>query len=112
LRFEVGNGEDIHLWLDSWHPSGILLENYGHRVVYDAQSRVEAKLSSVILNGEWFWRPGRSKDLVEIQARLHEVRLGLYDKPLWTASRKGIYVSAETWELLREKEEADWWKLV
>jgi hypothetical protein len=79
--------------------------------VCDAQSRVEAKLSSVILNGEWYWRPARSDDLVEIQSRLHEVRLGLYDKSLWTTSRKGVYVSAETWELFKEKREEDvWWK--
>jgi hypothetical protein len=26
LRFEVGNGESIHLWLDWWHPSRILIE--------------------------------------------------------------------------------------
>jgi hypothetical protein len=96
LRFEVGNGEDIHLWLDSWHPYGVLLENYGYMVVYDAQSRVEAKLSSVIFNGKWYWRPARSDDLVEIQSKLYEVRLGLQDKPLRTASRKGVYVSAET----------------
>jgi hypothetical protein len=60
MRFEVGNREDIHLWLDSWHPSGVLLENYGYRVVYDAQSRVEAKLSYVTFNGEWYWKPTRS----------------------------------------------------
>jgi hypothetical protein len=90
-----------------------LLDNYGYRVVYDAQSRVEAKLSSVISNGEWYWKPARSDDLVKIQSRLHEVKIGLQDKPLWTASKKGVYVSADTWELLREKrEEAVWWKLV
>jgi hypothetical protein len=52
LKFEVGNGENIQMWLDSWHPSGILLETFGQRVVYDAHSIVEAKLSSVILNGD------------------------------------------------------------
>jgi hypothetical protein len=57
---------------------------------------VDAKLSSVILNGEWYWKSTRSDDLVEIQARLHEVRLGLYDKLLWTASKKGVYVNAKT----------------
>jgi hypothetical protein len=66
LRFEVGDGENIHLWLDFWHPAGILLEKYGFRVVYDAQSSVEARLSSVINDGEWFWRPARSEALVEI----------------------------------------------
>jgi hypothetical protein len=66
LRFEVGDGENIHLWLDFWHPAGILLEKYGFRVVYDAQSSVEARLSSVINDGEWFWRPARFEALVEI----------------------------------------------
>ncbi|XP_059430260.1 uncharacterized protein LOC132163900 [Corylus avellana] len=101
-----------HVW-SLFARSGILYEVYGHRAVYDARSTVEAKLSSVILNGEWHWRPARSDALVEIQARLPEIRFAPYDNPLWTASRKGIYVSSETWELLREKkEEIAWWKLV
>jgi hypothetical protein len=54
-----------------------------------------------------------SKALVEIQARLHEVRFGPYDKPVWTVSRKGSYVSSETWDFLREKkEEVVWWKMM
>ncbi|XP_059429209.1 uncharacterized protein LOC132163025 [Corylus avellana] len=91
LRFEVGNGESIHLWLDRWHPAGVLFENFGYRVVYDAISSLEAKLATVIQNGNWFWRPARSEDLVEIQARLTEVDLGLCDTPVWNASRKRVY---------------------
>jgi hypothetical protein len=49
LRFEAGNGENIHLWLDSWHPDGILLEKYGYRAVYDAQSNVEAKKKKEVM---------------------------------------------------------------
>jgi hypothetical protein len=75
LRFEVGDGKNIHLWMDFWHPDGILLEKYGFRAVYDAQSSVEARLSSVIHDGEWFWRPARSEALVDIQSRLTEIRL-------------------------------------
>jgi hypothetical protein len=66
-------------------------------VVNDAQSSVEAKLSSVILNGDWFWKPAKSEALVEIQSRLPIVSLGLHDKAIWTASKKGCYVSSETW---------------
>ena len=88
LRFEVGDGENIHLWLDSWHPDGILLGKYGYRAVYDAQSNVEAKLSTVIHNGDWFWRPARSDALVEIQSKLAEVRSGFVDHPIWTVSKK------------------------
>jgi hypothetical protein len=103
LRFEVGDGKNICLLMDFWHPPSILLEKYGYRAVYDAQSSVEAKLSSIIHNGDLFWRPARSEALVEIQARLDEISLGSSDKPIWTASRKGIYVSLDTWEALREK---------
>jgi hypothetical protein len=66
LRFEVGNGDNIHLWLDWWHPAGILIEQYGFRTVYDAHSHIEAKLSTVICNGEWHWGPVRSDDIVGI----------------------------------------------
>ncbi|XP_059451249.1 uncharacterized protein LOC132182059 [Corylus avellana] len=84
-----------------------------NRTITSWQRKCGAKLSSVILNGEWHWRPARSDALVEIQARLPEIRFAPYDKPVWTASRKGIFVSSETWELLREKkEEIAWWKLV
>lgn len=38
---------NIYLWLDWWHPDSVLYEKYGHRAMYDAQSKVEAKLSSV-----------------------------------------------------------------
>ena len=89
LRFEVGDGENIHLWLDLWHPSGILIEKFGYKAVYDAQSSIEDKLSSVIHNGDWFWRPARSEALVEIQAKLYDISLGPCDKPVWTDSRKG-----------------------
>jgi hypothetical protein len=54
LRFEVGNGENIHLWMDWWHPAGVLIEKFGYRAVYDAQNSLEAKLSSVIQNVNWF----------------------------------------------------------
>jgi hypothetical protein len=50
LKFEVGNGDNIHMWLDLLHPAGVLIEQYGFRVVYDAQSNIEAKLSSFICN--------------------------------------------------------------
>jgi hypothetical protein len=66
LKFEVGTRENIFLWFDCWHPDGILIDVFGHRAIYDAQSNLRAKLSSVILNGDWYWRPARSNALVEM----------------------------------------------
>ena len=95
FRFEVGNEENIHLWLDWWHLAGVLFEKFGYRVVYDAQSRLEAKLSTVIQNGNWFWRPARLETLVEIQARLNEVGLGSC-KPVWDTTKERVYICSNT----------------
>jgi hypothetical protein len=39
-------------------------------VVYDAKSKTEAKLSSVLRNGDWFCSPAPSKARVKIQSKL------------------------------------------
>lgn len=72
IKFEVGNGKDIFLWLDWWHPAGVVIEKCGYRVIYDACSHIDAKLWSVLRNGVWLWRPSRSEELVGIQMRLPE----------------------------------------
>lgn len=48
IQFKVGEGNNIHMWLDWWHPDAILYTRYGHSIVYDAGSKVETKLSSVL----------------------------------------------------------------
>jgi hypothetical protein len=53
ILFNVGNGENIFLWLHYWHPDWVLHETYGHRVIYDAGSKLDAKLSSVLRNNSW-----------------------------------------------------------
>jgi hypothetical protein len=59
MQFEVGDGRTIHLWFDHWHPSGVLYEKYGHRVVYDACSKPKAWLSTVIKDDNWNWGPAQ-----------------------------------------------------
>ena len=99
--------------MECLHLASILLDIYGYRAIYDAQSSVEAKLASVTHNGGWLWRLARFEALVEIQARLSEISLDSMDKPIWTTSKKGYYVSSDTWEVLRvKKEQVEWWKLV
>jgi hypothetical protein len=35
------------------------------------------------------------------------------DKPIWTISRKWVYVSAKTWEFMRKrKQKVSWWNIV
>jgi len=102
IQFKVGNGSRIFLWFDQWHPFGYLLDNFGHRVVYDAGFPVGAKLSTIIRNGSWFWPYACSDTIVAIQSKLADVLIGNTDLPVWKSSN-GIYSYSATWELLREK---------
>lgn len=43
LKFQVGDGSNISLWLDNWHPDGILYDKYGFWVIDDAR-RLEVVL--------------------------------------------------------------------
>jgi hypothetical protein len=101
------------MWLDNWHPCGPLLEKYGFRIIYDSQSRIDTKLASVLRNEDWHWKPARSEALVDIQSRLSKGHLGAFDKSIWTIARKGIYVSANTWNFLQKKKlVVEWWSLI
>lgn len=51
LKFQVGDRSTISLWMDFWHPDGILFDQYGYRVIYDARSKIDDKLSRVEGNG-------------------------------------------------------------
>jgi hypothetical protein len=66
LKFEVGDGHGIHLWHEYWHPCGPLLESFSFRVIYDSQSSIDAKVASVLKNGNWHWKPARFEELVTI----------------------------------------------
>jgi hypothetical protein len=69
LKLEVGDGRDIHLWFDWWHLNGGPYEKYGYQVVYDAHSKMEARLSTVIREEKWNWRPARSEELVVLREK-------------------------------------------
>lgn len=102
IRFKIGDGSKTFLWFDNWHPDGCLIEKYGFRVIYDAGSHKEAKVSSIIRNGNLFWHGARSDSIVAIQSKLPEVVIGDADMPLWN-SKKGVYSCADAWEILRDK---------
>jgi len=84
IHYQIGDGSQIFLWYDHWHPAGYLLDTYGFWVVYDV---------FYLLKKDWFWPSARSEDLVAIQSKLPEIILGDTDKSLWNSSR-GTYSCA------------------
>lgn len=84
LSYVVGDGKSIFLWLDNWHPDGILYQVYGPRIVYDAatstyptkkKNDIDAKLHGILIDKEQIWKPARTDDVVKIQSKLHLINL-------------------------------------
>jgi hypothetical protein len=113
LSFSVGTGRDIHLWFDAWHSNGVLYEKYGHRVIYNAHSKLNACLDSVIKDGQWNWRHAPYDQIVNIQSKPSLVPFGDKDILRWFASINGLYSCSHTWDAIRVKHlTMDWWSLV
>jgi hypothetical protein len=47
-----------------------------------------------------------------LQSRLPEIQIGHCDKPVWSASRKGNYVSSNTWDASSQKKENRGWLVI
>ena len=113
FSFDVGNGKNIYLWFDAWHPDGVLFEKYGHRVIYDAHSKPAVRLDSIIQGGQWYWPTTCPDHFVNIQSRLCMVPIGDEDKPKWNVSKTSMFSCSNTWDSIRVKENVgDWWALV
>jgi hypothetical protein len=82
-------GKKIHLWFDFWHPAGRLFEDYGHRLILEARSNLEAPLSIVIQDRQLRWWPARLEYMVEIQSKLSLIQMGREDKLVWNISKSG-----------------------
>lgn len=55
MRWEVGNGQSVFLWLDHWQALGPLYEKYGESVVHNLGRSLFAKVASIIHEGTWKW---------------------------------------------------------
>jgi hypothetical protein len=81
----------------------VLYEKYGHRVIYDAHSKLEAPLDSVIKDGQQNWKPTCSDQLVIIQSKSSLVSFGDKDIPHWSTSKNGMYCCSHTLDTIRVK---------
>ncbi|GFY82192.1 hypothetical protein Acr_02g0004320 [Actinidia rufa] len=53
-----GDGKNIFLWLDNWHPIDPFYKQLGGGVVRNLGSSLQARVSSITCNGDWvLWSP-------------------------------------------------------
>lgn len=66
IKSVVRDGRETFLWLDQWHPLGILFQRYEERVVrnldrslrakvFSEQRIFKAKVASIIDQDSWKW---------------------------------------------------------
>lgn len=76
------------MWLDNWHPCGVLLNTFGDRIRYDAGLDRMTKVDRFLVDGSWIPFPTRSADLREVGARLNTIEIlnaKDNDMAIWTA---------------------------
>jgi hypothetical protein len=106
MIFMIGNGSRIFLWLNSWHPDGVLFDIYGYRIIYDSRRKCRS-------GGDWNWAPARFEDLVGTQCQLSDVQIGSLDAPIWLPIKTHKFSSKDTWDAIRVKlPKVDWDKLI
>jgi hypothetical protein len=115
LFHEVGDGSNIFFDMID----GILMGTciiYMDIALYMMQPALSfnAKVSCVLHNGEWLWRPTRSEDLVDIQTKLSQVQIKDCDKAIWNFKivLENSHVQIIGCILELSKREVQWWKLL
>ena len=103
ISYEVGDGSTIFLWHDRWHPNGVLSQVYGHKIVYEVASFLNAKVSNVLQDKEWCWCPTRSEEMVDIQIKMSLNPITHSDRVVWSLTVAGTFSCATTWQHLRKK---------
>ncbi|XP_058222099.1 uncharacterized protein LOC131332062 [Rhododendron vialii] len=100
----MGTGHSTSLWFDNWHPWGPLYKLLDGRSTSILGRAIWAKVSYVVLNGEWHWPRPRNNLIQRIQNAIPPTLLPQADKEdevVWTVSPTGQYVTKHTWEAVR-----------
>ncbi|KAL7224750.1 hypothetical protein ACSBR1_026103 [Camellia fascicularis] len=115
ILHKIGNGGDVFLWFDNWHPLGSLWARFGARVVYDTAFGMDAKVSRIINNRSWSWpRRRRSflQELIEHTLLTFTPNSG-NDTVIWVPSSDGKFSINSTWNWFRKSfTKVSWEKLL
>ncbi|KAL7251523.1 hypothetical protein ACSBR1_013373 [Camellia fascicularis] len=96
ILHKIGNGGDVFLWFDNWHPLGSLWVRFGARVVYDTAFGMDAKVSRIVNNRSWSWPKRRRSFLQEMieHTPLTFTPNSDNDTVIWVPSSDGKSLSA------------------
>lgn len=104
IRHEVENGASTFLRLDNWHPLEPLYKRYGENVCSNIGRSLQAKVSTVIKDGNWVWARQRNRYIQEIITNTPQTflpNISIEDSVVWFPSRIGNYSMKSAWEAIR-----------
>ena len=105
IKYQIGDGADTWLWLDNWLPMGPIVSVFGNDIVYESGLPRNAKVLSIIQNGQWLWPVANSPDLLILKTSITTnliPRCTLRDKAIWVPSHTGAFSTKSAWNEFRE----------
>ncbi|XP_043697079.1 uncharacterized protein LOC122647842, partial [Telopea speciosissima] len=116
IKTIIGDGAATKLWLDNWHPFGVLLNRFGSRICYDAGSYSlaarHACVKEIVRDGDWYPGPSTSFDLIDIWRALPTIEKfhdEVPDLTVWIGNSSGNFTSKSAWNAVRTRTaHTDW----
>ncbi|GAV92561.1 zf-RVT domain-containing protein, partial [Cephalotus follicularis] len=112
MFYEVGDGQSFSLWFDPWFRGVPLVDRYGERVILDSGIQRNARLSSVIKEGEWDWKL-TSPDLIEISILTKGSPISHTPDRIHWLKKGGTFKMRDACNTNKNRNrEVEWWKMV
>ncbi|GAV90323.1 zf-RVT domain-containing protein [Cephalotus follicularis] len=111
LHYEIGDGMSISLWFDPWLSGVSLVDRYGDSVIHDSGLQRNARLSSVIKEGEWDW-PVTFPYLIDISNLTSGLSLSNSSDRIHWMKKGGTFTIREACNVINmQGSEVEWWKI-
>ena len=105
IHYVIGDGRHTWLWYDSWLPLGPILPNFEDRVIYVSALTKQARVDSIISNGEWRWPTANSPDLLILKQSIPASMLprpNRSDEIIWSPAGTRNFSMKSAWLALKE----------
>ncbi|KAI8530160.1 hypothetical protein RHMOL_Rhmol11G0033800 [Rhododendron molle] len=105
IKYLVGNGEIIFLWLDNWHPLGPLYVRFGEWVVSNIGRSLKARVASIITHGDWRWPRLQNPAIQAIIAETPNLQPNsdVEDSILWLPHPSGSFTVKSAWNTIGKR---------
>ncbi|GAV90734.1 LOW QUALITY PROTEIN: zf-RVT domain-containing protein, partial [Cephalotus follicularis] len=111
LHYEIGDGMSTSLWFDPWLSGVSLVDRYGESVIQESGLQRNARLSSVIKEGEWDW-PINFPDFIDISNLTSGLSLSNTSDRIHWMKKGGTFTIRDTCNVINmQGSEVEWWKI-